>query len=279
MVFDTRAPRDATAEPINDPILSRVGSARGSNANIPDIVLDNLIGSQASRTRQLVRWRVPSFGFIDMYINPQSLRMEESKIISKQRTKGGYVIQYWGEELMKVSIEGHTGSSGIEGINILRKVYRAEQESFRSVSQVLIDRLNAFSTANVLASFMDQGTRNSVGDLANQALKTVLGSGPNPPLLPTLGSLATSVELYYQGWVFKGFFENFSVTESVSNGVGIHSYSLSFTVLDRRGFRTNYMPWHRSPAVFDQGGNPTENSYKKSDSASTPLNFSGEEIL
>lgn len=278
MPFDTRATQDLTNDAINDPILSRLISPHQANGNVPDIIADNNTTTQARRTRQLIRWRVPMLGFVDMYINPQSFKIDEKKVIAKQRTKGGYVIQYWGEELATISIEGHTGSSGIEGINVLRKVYRAEQEAFKSVSQVLIDRLGSFSGANTLQDLVGRSVAGSIGALAGAGLKTLIGNSPNPPLLPTLASLATSVELFYQGWVFRGYFENFSVTESVGNGVGMFNYSMIFTVLDRRGYRSNFMPFHRSPADFDQGGNPIKGSYRKSDSSNTPMNFSGDEI-
>jgi hypothetical protein len=82
--------------------------------------------------------------------------------------------------------------------------------------------------------------------------------------------------MYYQGWVFKGIFEEFGVQESVSNGVGVFNYNLSFTVLDRRGRRKNIQPWNRSPAIVDPlTGNPIH--YYRSDAKNTPMNFGGEE--
>lgn len=222
----------------------------------------------------MIRWRVPLYGFVDMYINPQSLKIDEKKIIQKQRTKGGYVIQYWGEGLATVALEGHTGSSGIEGINILRKVYRAEQDSFQSVSHILIDRLNAFTGSNTIQSGVNRSL--STEEKITEAIPTLLGDAVNPPLLPTLASLATNVEMYYQGWVFRGYFESFVVSESVSNGVGVFNYSIAFTILDRRGYRSNFMPWHRKPAEIING-TPIQNSYRHSDSANTPLSFGGEE--
>lgn len=278
MPFDARAIRDSAADPINDPIASRYATTKkASNASIPQVFLDSITGNLARRNRELVRWRVPMFGVIDMYINPQSLTIEEKKIIQKQRTKGGYVIQYWGEELATVKLDGHTGSSGIEGINALRQAYRAEQDAFQSVSQILIDKLNTFTGSNSIQDGTNRAASNAIGKGATEALPTLTGNGANPPLLPTLGSLATSVEMYYQGWAFRGYFESFNVTESVSNGVGLFNYSLIFTVLDRRGYRSNFMPWHREPANTLYG-RPIPNSYRQSDSATVPMSFGGEEL-
>lgn len=276
MPFDTRAIQDSATDPINDQILNRLASTRRApNASVPNVILDSPTGTIARRQRELIRWRVPKYGIIDMYINPQSLVIEEKKIIQKQRTKGGYVIQYWGEELPIIRLEGHTGSSGIEGINILRRVFRSEQDAFESVSQLLIDRLSAFSGSSFLAQTNTAAVK-SLGQVAKQAIPTILGFGPNPPLLPTLGSLATAVELYHQGWAFRGYFDSFQVTESVSNGVGVFNYNLVFNVLDRRGNRSNFMPWHRQPARTSFG-QPISGTYKNSDSSNTPMSFGGEE--
>lgn len=278
MPFDARAIRDSAADPINDPIASRYATTKkASNASTPQVILDSLTGNIARRDRELLRWRVPMFGVIDMYINPQSLVIEEKKIIQKQRTKGGYIIQYWGEELAVVRLSGHTGSSGIEGINALRQAYRSEQDAFQSVSQILIDKLNAFTGSNTLQDGTNRAASNATGQGATEALPTIMGSGANPPLLPTLASLATSVEMYYQGWAFRGYFESFNVDESVTNGVGVFNYNLVFNVLDRRGYRSNFMPWHREPANTFYG-RPVTNSYRQSDSATVPMSFGGEEV-
>ena len=58
-----------------------------------------------------------------MYINPQQMNIDEKKVIKQQRTKGGYIIQYWGEELTTLNISGTTGSAGVEGINVLYEIY------------------------------------------------------------------------------------------------------------------------------------------------------------
>lgn len=255
-------------------------STREGNLQSPDIIANNPQTPNGRKTRQLIRWRVPGLGFVDMYINPQQMDINEKKVIQKQRTKGGYIVQYWGEELMIIRLQGSTGASGIEGINILRRVYRAEQDAFQQVAQMLADRVNSYSAGGNLASLIANGASQSGGNLAGNLtgglVTGLLGGNSTPATLPTLGSLAVSVEMYFQGWVFKGFFEDFSVSESVSNGVGVYNYTLSFTVLDRRGERLNTMPWHRSPAVLDaESGNPQ--GYYQSNADTTPMSFGGEE--
>jgi len=259
------------SNPSYDPGSSLIEEANRNSAQ-PDIISNNPQMPYGRRTRQLIRWRVPKLGFVDMYINPQQMVITEKKQITKQRTKGGYIIQYWGEELTTIKLDGTTGASGIEGINILRKVYRAEQDAFQVVAQQLQDRVHTYSAGGSIANLMTGG--GEVGSKIGGAITGLLGGSSNPPLLPSLGSLAVSVELFYQGWVFKGFFEEFVVTESVGIGVGIFNYTMTFTVLDRRGSRSNFGSFNRSPATLDQNGNPI--NYYHSDYNSTPLSFNGE---
>lgn len=272
MAFSSKfPPPDPSYDPLNDP-LRESPSTEGNTAQ-PGIVSLNPQMPYGARVRQLIRWRVPKLGFVDMYINPQSMIITEKKVISKQRTKGGYIIQYWGEELTSIKIDGTTGASGIEGINVLRKVYRAEQDAFQVVAQQLQDRVHSYSAGGSIANLLTGG--GNVGSKIGGAITGLLGGSSNPPLLPSLGSLAVSVELFYQGWVFKGFFEEFTVTEAVNIGVGIFNYTMTFTVLDRRGTRSNLGSFNRPAAVLDQNGNPI--GYYHSDSNSTPLSFNGEQ--
>jgi hypothetical protein len=76
-----------------------------------------------------------------------------------------------------------------------------------------------------------------------------LENGPQNTLLalpkPTLGYYATTVEMYWMGEVYRGFFTKFDVTESV-DPLGIFNYNLTFMATQKRGLRRNYMPWHHA---------------------------------
>lgn len=244
---------------------------------LPDLIAENPNLPKGRRARQQMRWRVPDKGFVDMYLNAQQMQTRMRKVITRRRTKGGYIVQYWGEELDELSFSGTTGAAGIEGINILHSIYRAEQEAFESVAQTLADRLGAFGLDD-----LQGGLRGAVssaagaGEAIRNSVAGLLGSGRNPPLLPTLASLALSVELYFQGKVYKGYFTDFSVTEGVQQGVGVFQYSMTFHVTDQRGIRLNFMPWHKSPADVDRSTGERSN-YRHADSENTPPSFGGRE--
>jgi len=211
--------------------------------------------------RNIITWFIPEFGLVRMYINPQGITYDHKKLITKVRTKGGYTLQYWGEELTTINIEGTTGSAGIEGINMLYEIYRAEQYANDGVALSL-------------------AASNSVNDLANQGLNAVgnalfgsdaggiLGGllGADSPSanalsaknITTMAQLAFGVEMYYGGWVYRGFFENMNVTERADNF--LLNYRMSFIATQRRGYRLNYFPWSKSAnnGYSDYG---TPNSY------------------
>lgn len=215
-------------------------------------------------TRNMVRWFVPEVGIVEMYINPQSITYPEKKHITSQRTKGGYVLQYWGEELVPLNIQGTTGSSGVEGINVLRDVYRAEQVAFDPYALALAsdrdsennDQLSFFSDStlgNILTAGGILSSGRSFSDLVTSAIET--GAVASTRAQPTLASLAFSVEMYWSGWVYRGYFTDFSVDERADN-LGLFNYSMTFVTTQRRGLRLNYMPWHRSAVSGPSNSDP-----------------------
>lgn len=274
MAFSKGAKIDPTENEDNNPLYNDEQTV-GINNRLPDIVQRNPNIINGKRNRQTIIWRVPGMGFVQMYINPQQMNIQYKKIVKQQRTKGGYVIQYWGEELIIIKISGTTGSSGIEGINILRKVYRAEQNAFKQVEQTLADRYKKYTSGSLISGLVSQATNSSISNVAGNLIDSIFGGTTNQSPLPTLGSLAVSVELFHQGEVFKGYFDSFDTDESVQNGVGIFKYNLTFIALGRRGYRSNFMPWHRSPATLDENNNPI--GYNRADTSSVPLSFNGEE--
>lgn len=233
-------------------------------------------GADAQITRNIITWFVPQFGTVQMFINPQNITYNHKKLITKDRTKGGYTLQYWGEELSTLNISGTTGSSGIEGINMLYEIYRAEQYAFDAVGLTMAANNSASDISNNLSTAIGGAVGQLIGGTPFQSgadsaglLGGILGlDSPNNTLsarnIPTLASLAFAVEMYYNGWVYRGFFENMTVNERADNF--LLDYQMVFTVTQRRGYRTNYFPWAESPA-------------SGSSKYTTPGSFSGNTII
>lgn len=218
---------------------------------------------KARTSRHIIHWFVPEVGVINMYINPQSINYNFKKLITPERTKGGYVIQYWGEELPTLNLRGTTGSSGVEGLNVLYEIYRAEQINFDPIGLTIASD-SVVSGLGDTINGIGQAIGGLGGDLFSGAAGGILGTDPKTQSLlprnpPTLASLAFSVEMYYNGWVFRGFFTSMSWTESVER-MGMFDYDIQFTVTQRRGYRTNFLPHHHSansgPSNNSDGGAP-----------------------
>lgn len=223
----------------------------------------------AVTTRQVMRWLVPERPIVEMYINPKQVVYNYKKNITQTRVKGGYVFQYWGEDLTTLTINGTTGTSGIEGINVLLDVYRNEQLMFDPYAlflQAERDKASQQDVDNLL--FGDGGVfgLNNVpilGDVVGSAIDTINGSIAsnvvNARNKPTLASLAFTVEMYWGGEVYRGFFESFNVTESADN-IGLFDYNFTFKVTQKRGFRNNFLAWHKHPSYgqsnWSRGGPP-----------------------
>lgn len=226
-------------------------------------------GIGASWQRNIITWFVPQYGTVRMFINPARISYMHKKLIQKDRTKGGFTLQYWGEELDTLAISGTTGSSGIEGINMLYEIYRAEQYAMDAVA-LNLEGNNASADLNNNLSLgigVQAGSLLSIGaSLGTGATSSgILGlDSPNNSLstrnLPSLASLAFAVQMYYNGWVYRGYFTDMTVNEKADDF--LLDYSMNFVVTQRSGYRTNYFPWTESPV-----SGPS--------SYTTPYSFSG----
>lgn len=219
----------------------QVAQATQALSRFPHTRLANSVGG--GRNAQVMHWRLPNGSSVQMYINPENFVIRESKQITQTRTKGGFVIQYWGENLTQLTLSGTTGSSGIRGIQVLRDIYRAENRGFDLVAAQQIQLIKRVKD-NI-----------DVNSDINKALQDTAEAieGQNFLLRPSLASLATSILLFYQGVQYKGFFTEMNITESVQK-LGLFDYSLTFMATETRGSRKNFMPWHKEPLFDDPAG-------------------------
>lgn len=211
--------------------------------------------------RNIITWFVPEFGLVRMYINPQNISYDHKKLITKDRTKGGYTLQYWGEDLTTISINGTTGSSGIEGINMLYELYRAEQLANDGLALSLAASNAANDLAAQGADFLGGAVGNVfgatpvgglVGSVTGGAVSGLLGSVGGAAAgaalaskdMNTMAQIAFTVEMFYNGWVYRGYFQDMSVQERADNF--LLDYRMTFMATQRRGYRVNYFPWTRS---------------------------------
>ena len=216
----------------------------------------------AVNKRNLMRWLVPEMPIVEMYINPQSVNYDYSKQITETRTKGGFVLQYWGENLTSLTLSGTTGTSGIEGINVLHDVYRNEQLMFDPYALALQAQVDSQQQSDSnfdlfgqnLAGNSPNGVNSSINQISNLLTgKTNVPTGTRSR--PTLASMAFTVELYWCGEVYRGYFKDFKIIEQANN-LGMFDYTINFKVTQKRGFRQNFLGWHRSAVSGPSNSNP-----------------------
>jgi len=222
--------------------LDDVAQAYGALEDFPNTRMASGI---TNRDKQVMTWMLANGTTIQMYVNPENLSILESKQITPTRTKGGFIIQYWGDNLTKLTLSGTTGSSGIKGISVLRDVYRSENRLFESV---------VGAQTNKLLTALDSGNFQEIeigSVLAPQVAKQLRDQ--SFILRPSLASLALGVTLFYQGIEYRGFFTSMHTVEDV-NRLGLFSYTIEFMATETHGKRKNFMAWHREPVADDITG-------------------------
>lgn len=206
--------------------------------------------------RKLIHWLIPEGPIVEMYINPQNINLNHKKAISSQRVKGGFVLQYWGPELPVLDISGTTGTSGIEGINVLFDIYQNEQLAFDPYALYLQAKLDQEREANQTPTDLATSVTEAIGSLLGGAESFITPAVSQPPSLATL---AFSVEMYYDGQSFRGYFTDFKVIET-ANSPGFFDYSMTFVITQTRGMRLNSFAWQKSavngPSNSGIGGPP-----------------------
>jgi hypothetical protein len=230
-------------------------NAPGTDVGLPFTKVSYGVSASRPSRRHLINWFVPDMGVVRMYVNPENISYNFKKVIKPQRTKGGYSLQYWGEDLTTVEMNGTTGSSGVEGVNALYEVYRSEQYTFDAVGLTLSSNNAAENVANNLfssgVSALKGAAVSGVGGVGGAVLGGLIGAALEPPSnglaprnLPSLAQNAFTVEMYYMGWVFRGYFNSITIREKTDL---MFDYTISFTATQKRGYRTNFLPWHKTP--------------------------------
>ena len=205
---------------------------------------------------------------IPLYINPSSIQTTYAKNISETQTIGGFIIQYWGDRITTMSINGTTGSGGIEAINILHRVYKSEQIQFRNILLKRAAELaNNIAASQQAAQELDQilfngafsNFANGVSETMDFFKSAIAGNdssmSSNVNLLPTLSAFAVSLDMHFQGKVFRGYIDSMTVNEN-SQSPGHFDYTIQFKALKEYGTRNNFMPWHTNPR--DESGKPIQ---------------------
>lgn len=131
---------------------------------------------------------------------------------------------------------------------MLYEIYRAEQYAFDGTGLAVAG--NNYN-ANKAATNIVQSGLNQLGS-AGTALGGLLGidraeENLIPKNMPTLAQYAFTVEMYYSGVIYRGYFTSMNIIESADNFN--FQYDMSFVATQKRGYRTNTFGWQKSPNI------------------------------
>jgi hypothetical protein len=177
---------------------------RADYARLPNTIVFYPVGDDTVKT-------------LELYINPESLTKSYTQIVSKIQTRGGFVVQHWGEQLTSIEASGKSGAFFVS---------QQDESSFR-VGIVDSEKPSSISkTLNVV---------NEAYGLANPAAD----NAPDRKNAKAWIAFRSFIDLYrqstllamsYDGYLYMGNFTNFSWDEDATNPFFI-TYSFSFTVL------------------------------------------------
>ena len=162
------------------------------------------------RHKNLIVWQLKDVNGIEvveplvMLINPSNLNVAYTHIRTENRTKGGFAVFYWGEEIDTVSASGRTGMfygenfTSEQGISIADRKKSEAFENFRKLFEIFKNNGKTYQqNSNRIASF---GT----------------------------------VTMIFMKKEYEGFFESFSVKEEAPKPFTL-AYDFSFKVMKTIG--------------------------------------------
>mgnify|MGYP003585684655 CR=1 FL=1 len=178
---------------------------------------------------------------VTFLVNPATMSSSFTKKINTTFTRGGYVVENWGENLDVLNFTGSIGAYYVlnSTANGLNRYDRSKSYSFRNLMEVFL------IYANNGARYQDAG--NNKGKLISSAGTTLISKRAANSLKTTKSRILSMGDVYlqYDKTLYYGTFDNFSIEEDAGKPFSLN-YDFSFTVL-RRSISDN-----RDSAYYNQ---------------------------
>lgn len=158
------------------------------------------VSAGSVRNKKAIIWQIDGLpekykiSDLIMKINPQNLSSNYTQLINRKRTLGGFIEEHWGEQLDTLSASGKTGQ--FFGQNGLTNARRRETEAYKN-----FEKLIAIYRNN--------------GSLFHESTGKIIAQG--------------WVVMNYDDCIYKGYFENFGVSEIADKQFEL-SYNFTFKV-------------------------------------------------
>jgi len=178
-----------------------------------DLSRPRYITPQGMQEPQVAKVKKQSMPDVEVYIDPQSVKVSKKVLFNKKQTKGGWVLQFWGHDLTTLSVNMKSGFYGYtKGQNILTMSYDALKPfdlkgnwGKQQLGAVAVDPLKVF-----------------------QKLKNNAYTKRFDESYPSTGF--PLITLVYEGTPYTGFFNNFDYDISADNPFNIN-FSFNFTIV------------------------------------------------
>jgi len=179
----------------------------------------------------------PNPPMMTFLINPSTMTSSFSKKVNTSFSRGGYIVEEWGENLDVLNLSGSIGGyyvlkSDLGDITGLSRYDRNRSISFRNLMELfLIYRNNGAIFQNTIVSSDDNTTNKLIeSNIYSPVSKRVPASVRSiKNKIVSLGD----VYLQYDQTIYYGSYDNFSIIEDASKPFNL-SFSFSFTVLRRK---------------------------------------------
>jgi len=142
---------------------------------------------------------------LTMLINPTNLDVSYSPVINETRTLGGFIHEYWGEQLTTLAATGKTAMFIDSEKGLTNKNSRTTEAYQNFISLLNIYKNNG---KGYFKKFDTPGLKS------------------NPEKISSLGVIS----MFYDGRQYDGYFENFTYTEDAEQPFNLE-YSFSFKTI------------------------------------------------
>ncbi len=68
-------------------VLGALAGTTEGNSQSPDIIMMNPEMPTGYRIRELMSWRIPGIGYVEMYVNPRSLTISEKRVLQDKELR------------------------------------------------------------------------------------------------------------------------------------------------------------------------------------------------
>jgi len=160
------------------------------------------------RNKQAIVWRISGIKSpppdLVMFINPANLDLSYSQLINETRTLGGFIQEFWGEQLTTLSASGQTA------------MFYSDKGITNKDSRISEAYQNFIRLVNIY--------KNNGKDYSDERI--TLASKTNPNRIVSFGT----VIMTYINKEYEGFFESFTMKEIAEKPFSLE-YDFSFKVV------------------------------------------------